>query len=71
MTSVHAWKYAVLDHADPSRRKALEASARYPQAIGLGKGETDKLAGRRARLFMAGVSRKEILFLKPGERGDE
>lgn len=34
MSSVQAWKYAVLDHADPSRRKALEASARYPQAIG-------------------------------------
>jgi len=34
MSSVQAWKYAVLDHADPSRRKALQASARYPQAIG-------------------------------------
>jgi two-component system C4-dicarboxylate transport sensor histidine kinase DctB len=34
MSSVQEWKYAVLDHADPSRRKALEASARYPQAIG-------------------------------------
>ncbi|RTL46412.1 MAG: sensor histidine kinase [Burkholderiales bacterium] len=34
MSSVQAWKYAVLDHADPSRRKALAASARYPQAIG-------------------------------------
>ncbi len=34
MSSVQAWKYAVLDHADPSRRKALEASARYPQAVG-------------------------------------
>lgn len=34
MSSVQAWKYAVLDHADPSRRQALQASARYPQAIG-------------------------------------
>ncbi|MCE4536578.1 ATP-binding protein [Pelomonas sp. P7] len=34
MSSVQAWKYAVLDHADPSRRRALQASARYPQAIG-------------------------------------
>ncbi|CAM3958244.1 sensor histidine kinase [Roseateles saccharophilus] len=34
MSSVQAWKYAVLDHADPSRRKALQASARYPQSIG-------------------------------------
>jgi hypothetical protein len=42
----------------------------YPQVIGLGKGETDKLAGRVARLFIAGVSRLEILFLKPGEKGE-
>ncbi|MGQ3050390.1 MAG: sensor histidine kinase [Roseateles sp.] len=34
MSSVQAWKYAVLDHADPSRRQALQASARYPQPIG-------------------------------------
>lgn len=34
MSSVQAWKYAVLDRADPSRRAALQASARYPQAIG-------------------------------------
>ncbi len=34
MSSVQAWKYAVLDHADPSRRQALQASARYPQALG-------------------------------------
>lgn len=34
MSSVQAWKYAVLDQADPSRREALQASARYPQAIG-------------------------------------
>lgn len=34
MSSVQGWKYAVLDHADPSRRQALKASARYPQDIG-------------------------------------
>ena len=34
MSSVQPWKYAVLGHADPSRRQALQASARYPQAIG-------------------------------------
>lgn len=34
MSSVQAWKYTVLGHADPSRRQALQASARYPQAIG-------------------------------------
>lgn len=39
----------------------------YPQVIGAGKGESDKLAGRTARFFMAGSSRREIVFLKPGE----
>ncbi|MFG6413986.1 ATP-binding protein [Roseateles sp. DC23W] len=34
MSSEQAWKYAVLDRADPSRRAALQASARYPQDIG-------------------------------------
>ncbi len=34
MSSVPAWKYTVLGHADPSRRQALQASARYPQAVG-------------------------------------
>lgn len=42
----------------------------YPQVIGLSKEkrETDKLAGRVARLFARGESRWEIIFLKPGER---
>lgn len=42
----------------------------YPQVIGLDKSkqETDKLAGRTARFFIRGLSRWEILFLKPGER---
>jgi hypothetical protein len=40
----------------------------YPQVIGTAKGETDKLSGRVARLFMAGVSRLEIVFLRPGEK---
>jgi hypothetical protein len=40
----------------------------YPQIIGTAKGETDKLAGRTARLFLGGLSNLEITFLKPGER---
>jgi hypothetical protein len=42
----------------------------YPQVIGIGaaKQETDKLAGRIARLFIRGQSRWEIVFLNPGER---
>lgn len=36
----------------------------YPQVIGVGKGETDKLAGQVARLFIAGMSRRELVFSK-------
>ena len=39
----------------------------YPQVVGTAKGETDKRVGRTGRLFMAGYSRKEITFFKPGE----
>ncbi len=39
----------------------------YPQAIGTARGETDKRLGRTGRFFMAGVSRKTITFLRPGE----
>lgn len=47
----------------------LEASKWYPQVIGTNAAgrETDKLAGRVARLFVAGRSKWEIIFLKPGE----
>jgi len=48
----------------------LKADEWYPQVIGTDatKHETDKLAGRVARLFVRGQSRWEILFLRPGER---
>ena len=48
----------------------LEKSKWYPQVAGLdtAKRETDKLAGRSARLFVAGVSKWEIVFLRPGEK---
>jgi len=38
----------------------------YPQVVGLDKfrEETDKLAGRVARLFIRGKSEWEIVFLK-------
>lgn len=38
----------------------------YPQIIGTRRGESDKLAGRSARLFVAGVSNYEIVFSNPG-----
>lgn len=48
----------------------LEKSKWYPQVIGLdaAKHETDKLAGKTARLFVAGVSKWEITFLHPDEQ---
>jgi hypothetical protein len=48
----------------------LEKSKWYPQVVGTNaaKRETDKLAGRTARLFVAGLSKWEIVFLKPGEK---
>lgn len=48
----------------------LEKSKWYPQVMGTEatKQETDKLAGRRARLFVAGVSKWEIVFLRSGEK---
>ncbi|MBI2431631.1 MAG: hypothetical protein HYV26_02040 [Candidatus Hydrogenedentes bacterium] len=45
----------------------LKKSKWYPQVIGLGKQETDKLAGKTARLFVAGLSKWEIAFLRSGE----
>ncbi|MBI2928576.1 MAG: hypothetical protein HYY24_23150 [Verrucomicrobia bacterium] len=41
----------------------------YPQVLGLdaAQRETDKLAGKRARLFVRGMSRWEVFFLRPGE----
>ena len=47
-------------HADPEK----SGTGWYVQVMG----ETDKLAGRVARLFVNGRSRWEIEFLKPGEK---
>ena len=43
------------------------SSGWYPQIIGMGKGETDKLAGRTGRIFLTGMSRLEVTFSLPGE----
>ncbi len=42
----------------------LEKSKWYPQVMGLdaAAGETDKLAGKTARLFVAGISKWELVF---------
>ena len=44
------------------------ANGWYPEVIGDGPGETDTLAGRTGRVFLAGVSRLRITFLKPDEK---
>jgi hypothetical protein len=62
------------DLADPTGwtapKKIHDKGAWYPQVIGLdaSRRETDKLAGRVARFFMAGESRWEIVFLTAGEK---
>ena len=47
----------------------LQKSKWYPQVVGIdaAQQETDKLAGRVARLFAAGLSDWEILFVRPDE----
>jgi hypothetical protein len=52
----------------PSPYQILAGRKWYPQVIGLEAGTgTDKLAGRRARLFIGGVSEHEIVFQRPDE----
>jgi len=48
----------------------LEKSKWYPQVVGADASthETDKLAGKTARLFVAGLSKWEIVFIKRGEQ---
>jgi len=48
----------------------LRTNQWYPQVVGLDRArhDTDKSAGRRARLFVRGESCWEIEFLRPGDR---
>ena len=50
--------------------KILDGVHYYPQVIGtdVGRRETDKIAGRTARLLVTGKSKWEIVFLRPGEK---
>ena len=43
-------------------KKILDDTGWYPQVLGLGPGETDSLAGRKARLYIYGHSRWELIF---------
>ncbi len=42
----------------------------YPEIISMEKGGSDKLVGRTGRFFLAGLSRLEIVFLRPGEKAE-
>jgi hypothetical protein len=58
--------------AEPDSR-GLEASRAsedgwYPEIIGMGKGQSDKLCGQTGRLFISSMSKYEITFLMPGEK---
>lgn len=58
------------DLADPAGwtapQKVMNGGAWYPQVLGMDRGarETDTVAGRVARLFIGGISRWEIEFVK-------
>ena len=51
----------------------LEKSKWYPQVMGTdaAKHETHELAGKNARLFVAGLSKWQITFLKLGEKSEK
>lgn len=60
------------DLADPkswTEPKKIVDGDWYPQVLGLDTKakETDKLCGRVGRLYMHGISRKEIVFLRDGD----
>lgn len=47
--------------------KMLDDSGWYPQIIGMGEGESDSVAGQKARLYIYGHSSYEIMFLRDDE----
>ncbi len=55
LSRVHGWT---------KPEKILDDSGWYPQILGMGRGETDSVAGARARLYIYGVSTREIRFIK-------
>jgi hypothetical protein len=49
-------------------KKILNDTGWYPQVLGLGDGETDSIAGRKARLYIYGHSRWELIFRKGNQK---
>jgi two-component system C4-dicarboxylate transport sensor histidine kinase DctB len=62
MSSVQAWKYGVLDVADAPRRRALQASARYPQDIGPDLGLPSTLEAHQGQLVRVSTPGQELLL---------
>jgi len=56
--------------SEPERLPIDPLTMAYPQIVGVEKGETDKLAGRSARLFLLGQSKWEITFYRDGDNED-
>lgn len=57
--------FRILEGQDIEKRPGF-----YPQVVGLGEGETDSLAGERARLFVHGESNWELVFVAGGKGSD-
>jgi hypothetical protein len=55
----------------PQRLPIYDRLGWYPQVIGTDGGETDKLAGQVARLFISGQSSREIVFHRTDGNEDE
>lgn len=52
-------------------KQILPHATWYPQVLGLGPGETDTVAGQKARLWIYGHSAHEMEFYAPGEAPPE
>ncbi len=57
--------------SEPGRLPLDPRASAYPEVIGLGKGETDKLVGRFGRLYLLGQSNWVITFHREGEDDED
>jgi len=66
-TKLHAIDSNMPAHWDGDTLFVFTSGGGIPKPLPAARGETDKLAGRVARLFVHGRSNEEIVFLRPGE----
>lgn len=57
--------FRILEGKDIEKRPGF-----YPQVVGMGEGETDSVAGERAKLYVHGESNWELVFLPTDEGSD-